>query len=427
MSGFLAPYRVLDLSDERGLLAGAMLARLGAEVVQLEPLQGSSARQVGPFDPAAAAPDDSFYWSAYAAGKRGLACDLTREEGKALVRQLLAKADFLIESADPGLMSALGLGVEQVRAINPALIHISITAFGSDGPKADYAATDLTVWAAGGPMRLTRDGDRPPMRFSVGQSFLNAAADAANAALIAHFARIQNGLGQHVDVSAQQSATLCTLAASLSSAYRHEGFTLGAASGVKSDKKQLDLSGSGARTRRSKWRVRDGLVEMHLGIGPGSGRFTNNLFKWMLEEQACPAEMGEWDWVKLPQRIIDDEITEDDLERARTCVAEFFKRFTKQEMLEKALQHRFLCAPIASTQDLLDSRQLESRKFFSTVVERSGHERTLPGKFAHGAEGGFAPVRPAPAIGEHTDEILSEWLGLEGDAVIQLRSQGVIA
>ncbi|WP_342244573.1 CoA transferase [Pseudomonas sp. OTU5201] len=427
MPGFLVPYRVLDLSDERGLLAGAMLARLGAEVVQLEPLKGSSARRVGPFDPGVTAPDNSFFWSAYAAGKQGLACDLASEEGRALVRRLLSKADFLIDSADPGVMSTLGLGVEQVRAINPALIHVSITAFGSEGPKAGYAATDLTVWAAGGPMRLTRDGDRPPMRFSVAQTFLNAAADAANAALIAHFARVQSGLGQHVDVSAQQSATLCTLAASLSAAYRHEGFTLGAASGVKSNKKQLDLSGSGARTRRSKWQVRDGLVEMHLGIGPGSGRFTNNLFKWMLEEGACTVEMGEWDWVKLPQRIIDDKVTDDDLEHARTCVAQFFKRFSKEEMLEKALQHRFLCAPIANTQDLLDSRQLESRNFFSTVVERSGHERKLPGKFAHGADGGFAPIRPAPSIGEHTDEILTEWLGLEGEAINQLRSQGVIA
>ncbi|MFW3895187.1 CoA transferase [Pseudomonas bharatica] len=427
MAGFLSPYRVVDMSDERGLLAGCMLARLGAEVVQIEPLEGSSARFSGPFDPHAEAGNNSFYWSAYAAGKKSLACDLSSAEGRELIRELLKTADFFIESADPGAMKALGLDAEQTLQLNPRLIHVSITGFGSTGPKADYVTSDLTVWAAGGPMRLTRDAELAPLRFSVPQSFLNAAADAANAALIAHFARLQSGTGQHVDVSAQQSATLCTLAASLSAAYRHENFTLGAASGVKSDKKQLDLSGSGARTRRSKWHVRDGLVEMHLGIGPGSGRFTNNLFSWMAECGACPADIAAWDWVKLPQRILEDEVTEQDIERARQCVADFFARFSKSEMLEHALKQRFLCAPIATIQDLLDSEQLKARGYFVTVEEDAGRVRTLPGGYAHGAPAGFAQVNPAPALGVDGPQVLQQWLGLRPEQIDQLEIDGVIA
>ena len=73
-TGFLAPYRVLDLSDERGLLAGWMLARLGADVVQLEPRRGSTARHAPPYADDAPAGENSFYWSAYASGKRGIAC-----------------------------------------------------------------------------------------------------------------------------------------------------------------------------------------------------------------------------------------------------------------------------------------------------------------------------------------------------------------
>lgn len=440
-AGFLSPYRVLDLTDERGLLAGRMLAQLGADVIQIEPIDGSSARRVGPFDEGAPDGENSFYWSAYAAGKRGVACQLGTDAGRALLRQLVAKADFVIESCDPDVRAAWGLSPAGVQAINPAVIHVSISAFGSDGPKADYAASDLTVWAAGGPLLPSRDGERPPLRISLPQAFLNAAADAAGGALIAHFARLQNGRGQHVDVSAQQAAALCTLAVSLAAPVGHPDFSIpGTAGADKKEsgndnggkknagrKKELDLSGSGSRTRRSKWQVRDGLVEMHIGLGPAGGRFANNLFQWLHREGACDDDIAAWDWVMLPQRIIADEVKEEDLERARACVANFFIRFTKDELLEKAMELRFLCAPVATTRDLLDSRQLADRQFFQTVTESSGSNRTLPGNFAAGMPEGFVPLTPAPALGQHTVAVLSDWLGLKETEIDLLRKDGAIA
>src|SRR5262245_43491571 len=119
MAGFLSPYRVLDLTDHRGLLAGRMLGQLGADVVQVEPLSGSPARRVGPFtdDPA---PDNSLYWSAYASAKRGLALDLDKPEGRDLLLRLAARADFLIESETPGVMAARGIGHAELIAANPA-------------------------------------------------------------------------------------------------------------------------------------------------------------------------------------------------------------------------------------------------------------------------------------------------------------------
>ena len=91
---YLSPYRVLDLTDERGLLAGHMLAQLGADVIQVEPIAGSSARSQGPFDESLAAGDNSFYWSAYASGKRGLALDLESKHGQRLLADLIKSADF---------------------------------------------------------------------------------------------------------------------------------------------------------------------------------------------------------------------------------------------------------------------------------------------------------------------------------------------
>ena len=126
-----------------------------------------------------------------------------------LVR-LAKDAHFLIESDSPGHLASLGLGYEDLAAKNPALIGVSITPFGQDGPKASYADSDLVILAAGGPLVLTGDDDRPPVRVSVPQGYLHACADAAVGALAAHHERCFSGLGQHVDVSAQQSLALAT-------------------------------------------------------------------------------------------------------------------------------------------------------------------------------------------------------------------------
>src|SRR5260370_37682989 len=151
-TGFLSPYRVLDLTDHGGLLAGCMLGKLGADVIQVEPPTGSSARRVGPFAPDAPQGQNSLYWSAYASHKRGITCDVDRDEGRALLLRLVGKADFLIESADPPVMRDRGLDYATLRSVNPGRIHVSIPPFGTNGPRSDYAGSELSVWASAGPL-----------------------------------------------------------------------------------------------------------------------------------------------------------------------------------------------------------------------------------------------------------------------------------
>src|ERR1700733_4871711 len=105
---FLDCYRVLDLTDERGLLAGRILSDLGADVVAVEPPGGSTARACGPFQEAGGEPR-SLLWDAYAAGKRGVTADLDAESGQALIRRLAASAGFLLESAPPRPLAAARL------------------------------------------------------------------------------------------------------------------------------------------------------------------------------------------------------------------------------------------------------------------------------------------------------------------------------
>src|SRR5277367_4902894 len=204
----LSPYRVLDLTTERGLLCGQMLADMGADVIKVEPPGGSSARGIGPFYKDVPHADRSLYWWAYNRNKRAITLDLERETGRKLLHRLVERADFLIESHNPGHLAQRTLGFADLAKINPALIYVSITPFGQDGPKANYADSDLIVMAAGGPLILYGDEDRPPIRMSVPQAYLHASADAAGAALIAYYDRLNTGLGQHVDVAAQESLGL---------------------------------------------------------------------------------------------------------------------------------------------------------------------------------------------------------------------------
>ncbi len=100
----LSPYRVLDLTTERGLLCGQMLADLGADVIKVEPPGGSPARNIGPFYKDAPHPDRSLYWWAYNRNKRAITLDLERDAGRDLLRRLVERADFLIESHNPGYL-----------------------------------------------------------------------------------------------------------------------------------------------------------------------------------------------------------------------------------------------------------------------------------------------------------------------------------
>src|SRR5919204_5131939 len=116
--GMLSPYRVLDLTDEHGLLCGKILADLGADVIQVEPPAGNAARRIGPFYQDEVHPERSLFWWAYTSNKRSITLNRATADGRALLKRLVQSAHFLIESDAPGEMAALGLGDDDLAAIN---------------------------------------------------------------------------------------------------------------------------------------------------------------------------------------------------------------------------------------------------------------------------------------------------------------------
>jgi crotonobetainyl-CoA:carnitine CoA-transferase CaiB-like acyl-CoA transferase len=218
-AGPLDGLRVVELASELSAPAGKLLADLGADVVVVEPPGGSVARRIGPFAGGAPDPQRSLHWWYFNTSKRGLVLDLGTAEGLAELRELLGRADVLVESAAADEVTAWGLDPVAVRAEHPALVHVSVTAHGRAGG-AGPPATDLTVlaesgvvWSCGYDARPGED-PLPPVRPAGGHAAQVGAVLAATGTLVAVLHRATTGRGQHVDVSLSAALNVSTESAS---------------------------------------------------------------------------------------------------------------------------------------------------------------------------------------------------------------------
>ena len=410
----LSPYRVLDLTDERGLLCAKILGDLGADVLQVEPPGGSSARQVGPFYGDDPTPDKSLYWWAYSANKRGITLDLESSDGQALLARLVQTADFLIESADPGYLGSIGLAYSRLSEINPSLVMVSITAFGQEGPYAAFQATDITGMALGGFMHLTGDPDRAPLRPSFPHFYLHGSAAAAAGAMLAHTHRALTGEGQHVDVSCQQ-AVARTLAHA-PQIWDIEGAIL--------QRMGVYRQTSGENRVRINWPCADGYVNYMLQGGNVSGS-TRALFQWMEEDGFDVTDLQAFEWETMGY----GRITPDVMDTVVGPMSEFFLLHTREELTRESVSRRILLFPVATPSDLRQHPQLEARGYFTTVSHSDlGAKIDYPGAFIKDGDGSpLAPLRRrAPMVGEHNHEIYCGELGLSPEEIEALRRSGVI-
>jgi crotonobetainyl-CoA:carnitine CoA-transferase CaiB-like acyl-CoA transferase len=394
----LSPYRVLDLTRERALLCGQILADLGADVIQVEPPGGAPARRRGPFLGDEPDPENSLHWWAFARNKRSVVLDLDSGEGQQTLRRLARSAHFLIESEDPGTMASRGLAYADLAALNPGLIHVSITPFGCDGPKAHHADSDLVLLAAGGALVLSGDQDRAPVRVGVQQAYLHAAAEAAVGALIAHHERSISGLGQHVGVSAQQAVAAATQSVILATSVGDEPMKR-IAGGVR----------AGPLVVRFAYPAKDGHVSITHLFGPAVGPATRRLMQYVYDEGFCDAATRDKDWVAYTALLFGGEEPIEEFERVKQVIARFTATKTKAELFRAALDRGLLLAPVARLDELLASEQLAARDYFQTVEHEDRSLRIrYPGPFARLEASPIRYRRRPPRIGEHDREILAE-------------------
>ena len=409
----LSPYRVLDLSDERGLLCGKMLADLGADVVQVEPPGGSTARSLGPFYQDDVHPEKSLFWWAYTANKRGITLNLHTTDGRDLFHRLLKEAHFLIESFSPGYLDGLGLGYHDLEAINPGLVMVSITAFGQDGPYAHYEAPDIVGLATGGLLYLTGDSDRPPVRVGFPNFYLHGAAAGAAGAMLAHTHRALTGEGQHVDVSCQQAVARAL--ANSPQTWDIDGAVV----------KRMGVFRQASKDTwvRTTWRCKDGYVNYMLQGGSTAGS-TRSMLAWMDEEGMGDEELKAINWEEMGFGQASPEL----LARAEAPVNRFFMSHTKEELTQESFKRRIFLSPVATHGDIMDHPQLKAREYFKELYHLEiDASVTHPGVFVRTEGESLVGLgRRPPLIGEHNREIYHDELGITLEELAALREGGVI-
>jgi crotonobetainyl-CoA:carnitine CoA-transferase CaiB-like acyl-CoA transferase len=397
----LSPYRVIDLTDQRGHMAGYLLAALGADVIAVDPPNGSLARTQAPLatDPDVPPHARSLTHAAYGRGRRSVTADLATRGGRDVLDRLLAGADVLVESADPAERERTGLQLEEVARAHPHLVHVSITPFGIDGPKANWAATDLTVSAASGGLLPTGDADRPPVRLAVPQGFLFGGAAAAGAAILALYERGRSGQGQHVDVSATRAAALST-----------QGALLSAGVGTPFPRRSAGGMATGRVAIRFLYPAADGFVSITHAFGPNMGRGTARLMKWLLDEGFCDEAMAGKDWIDYGMALGRRDESIEDWERAKAAVEAFTSSKSRHELLQGAIARRLFMAPVLRAADLENNAQLAARDFWDhlPLFEDSNRMVAVPGPFAKLSATPLTRLGRAPAPGEHTAEVLAE-------------------
>ncbi len=408
--------RVIDLTTERGFLCGQLLGDLGADVIKVEPPGGSPARRLEPFFRDAPGPERSVLWWAFNRNKRGITLNLEVEEGRALLRRLAARADFVIESYNPGYLEERGLGDAELARLNPALVRVSITPFGQSGPKATYADSDLIVMAAGGVLILYGDEDRPPIRMSVPQAYLHASVDAAGAALIAYYGRLKSNIGQHVDVAAQESVTLAA-----------QSTPLTALVGGSETRRMAGGAKMGAIRIPLVWAAKDGQVSCVMLFGPALGPFTRKLMDYLYAEGACDAATRDKDWIGYGAQLLSGAEPMAEYERIVGVVANYFRGRTKSELFEAARRHNLLIAPVATIGDVLANPQFIERGYWREVEHPELKvAMRYPGPFARMGATPIQYRRRPPRIGEHNREIYLDELAIAPARFEELTRGGVI-
>ena len=398
-SPLLDDLRVVDLTDSSGEAAGRVLADLGAEVIKVEPPHGCASRRRG------AKRDDgvSFHWWAWGRGKRSVILDLDDLDAVATLDRLLATADILVESATSAERAAWGLMPADVADRHPALVHVSVTPFGTTGPLADAPATDMTLSAAGGFLNHQGDKDRPPIPIGYPETANHGGVQAAADAIAAIYERDRSGRGQHLDVSMQAAVVGCLLWTSSYAAIErnptHTGDDRGEAS--------TDRGGEvvpGVRNPVVE-PCADGYAVMSFVLGAQGNAAFAAAMAWVEEEGALDADLCGRDWEPWIDEMKNGTLAVEDGRRAMTRLLEFLATKTKAELHARSVIDKLLIAPANDAGDLLADPQLRARNFF---VDVDG--LPMPGPFAVLSETPIVYDAAAPALGAHQallDELMA--------------------
>ncbi len=395
--GPLAGLIVLDLTWVlSGPFASMILADLGADVIKIErPLYGDVARTTGPY-----IGDWSTYFFSVNRGKKSICVDLKKREGRDVFLRLVEKADVVMENYTPGTMEKLGLSYETLSARNPRLIYAATSGFGQTGPDRDRPALDIIVQGMGGIMSITGEPGGPPVRPGISQGDITAGLYTAIGILAALQERERSGKGQVIDISMLD----CQIAILENAFARY--FATGEVPQPIGTRHPL-------ATPFQAFATKDGWIVVALSWGVEN--------QWEL----FSATIGRPELIDDPRFDTPSLRTKHhaDLE---PVLNEALGQKTTAEWLCEFDAIGLPCGPLNDIPSAAEHPQVKAREMLVDVEHPNGFSLKIAdtpvklGRTPGGIQG------PPPALGEHTDEVLSRLLGLSETEIASLREAAIV-
>jgi crotonobetainyl-CoA:carnitine CoA-transferase CaiB-like acyl-CoA transferase len=375
--------RILDLSRFiSGPYCGMLLGDFGADVVKVEKAgRGDDTRGLSPF-----IENESLYTFAMNRNKRSLELNFRSKEGKKLLFDLAVKSDILIENFKVGTMDKMGCDWETLHKANPALIMISITGFGAEGPYKDKPGFDAAIQAMSGLMSITGDPDAMPMMSGTYNVDYAAAMYATIAVLSALIARGKTGEGQHIELSLLDcAATLLLAAIPLQTAARITTERIG-------NRDRYLAPGNCFKTA-------DGSFLMIVAGG-------DSHFKIL-------AEVMNKEYLLKDPRFINQDVRFNNAGDIEEIVAEWVAQYDIDELRNLLDKAGLVSAKVETIKDVVENPQLLYRKKLIKVNHPIMGEMMMMGAPYDFSGMELDLTRAAPTLGQHNEEVLTEWLGAE--------------
>jgi crotonobetainyl-CoA:carnitine CoA-transferase CaiB-like acyl-CoA transferase len=394
-AGPLQGIRVLDFTRVlAGPSAALALADLGAEVIKIEPPgSGDETRSFPPFREG-----ESHYYLAVNRGKKSIVLDLKSEAGVALAKELVAKCDIVIENYRPGVMDRLGLGYETLSAINPRLIYCAISGFGMNGPLKDRPSFDIVLQAMSGAMSVNGEPGGLPTKLGVPLGDLVGGVNGPIGILAALYERSVTGRGRLIDISLFDGMIGML-------AYLPQLAFFTGEDPTPQGSQHPNLVPYGA------FPAQDGSIIIAC--------LTNSFWERICQALGRPELVNDSRFDMIEKR-------RDRRELVNEIVSEFTRQKSVDELVDLFTQYQVPNAPILGIKEALAQPQAVVREM---VVE--AEHKTL-GKIpivnrSIKFPGDKQPIPAAPPVlGQHTDEILSDVLGLSSEQIAQLRVSNVV-
>ena len=399
---FLQGIKVVDFTQfEAGTTCTEVLAWFGAEVVKIEnPGRGDPGRRLRPGKP----DDDPYYFYEFNVNKKSLAINLKSAKGLQIVRDMIAKADIVAENMAPGTIERLGLDYESVKKINPKIIYCQIKGFATGSPHESGLAFDMIAQAAGGPISVTGEPGRPPVK--PGLSFGDTGTGMLMTATIlgALHERNRTGKGRRLQVAMQDAMIH----------YMRTCFANMARTGKPAIRNGAKPGGGN---------------NAPTGLFPTKGGGPND-YLYLTCSRANPEH-----FVRLMTLIGKPELAEDPRfktmdERVKNekeldaIIGEWTKQYEKRDAMEKLIGVSVPAGAVFDTMELLNEPSFYERGFMQTVKHHNGESKmaTWPVR----VDGKMVRIKGSPGLGQHTAEVLQNWLGVDATQLAALKADGVL-